>query len=230
MNTSEPAPDTVNDNASFVPITVAIVDDEPEVRRRFELAVRSHSRLSLLFSASTGAQAISLSATRKIDVFLVDLGLPDRDGRDVIRWISAQLPTTLSMVVTVFGDEEHILSSFEAGAVGYLLKDTPSAEIANSIVHLYEGGSPISPTVARSLIRRFSNKHPGAIESEKPVLSDRELEVLRLVEKGLTYDEVAKAMEISWHTVTTYLRRVYRKLQVNSKSQAVFEARQRGIL
>lgn len=230
MNTSEPVTQAVTDDASFVPITVAIVDDEPEVRRRFELAVRAHSRLSLLFSASNGAQAISLSATRKIDVFLVDLGLPDRDGRDVIRWISAQLPNTLSMVVTVFGDEEHILSSFEAGAVGYLLKDTPSAEIANSIVNLYEGGSPISPTVARSLIQRFSSKHTAVSEPETPFLSDRELEVLRLVEKGLTYEEVSKVMEISWHTVTTYLRRVYRKLQVNSKGQAVFEARQRGIL
>lgn len=215
---------------STVPITVAIVEDEPEVRLRFEDAVRQHSRLSLLFSAATAAHAISLSSQRQANVFLVDLGLPDRDGRDVIRWLAAQQPDTLAMVVTVFGDEEHVLSSLEAGAVGYLLKDTPSKEIANRIVELYEGGSPISPSVARSVIRRFVNKQRNPLADIDNPLSDRELEVLKLIEKGMTYEEVSQILGVTWHTVTAYLRRVYRKLQVNSKGQAVFEARQRGIL
>jgi DNA-binding NarL/FixJ family response regulator len=215
---------------STVPITVAIVEDEPEVRLRFEDAVRQHPRLSLLFSAGTATQAISLSSQRQADVFLIDLGLPDRDGRDVIRWLAAQHPDTLAMVVTVFGDEEHVLSSLEAGAVGYLLKDTPSEEIAHRIVELHEGGSPISPSVARSVIRRFVNKQRNPLADIDNPLSERELEVLRLIEKGMTYEEVSQILGVTWHTVTAYLRRVYRKLQVNSKGQAVFEARQRGIL
>ncbi len=213
-----------------LPITVAIVEDEPQVRLRFEDAVRTHPRLSWQFSAANAAEAITLAGQRPADVYLVDLGLPDRDGRDVIRWLVQQQPEALPMVVTVFGDEEHVLSSLEAGAMGYLLKDSPGTEIALSIVELYEGGSPISPSVARSVIRRFTKPPAGLSSDEGNPLSRRELEVLRLIEKGMTYDEVAQVLDLSWHTVTAYLRRVYRKLQVNSRGEAVFEARQRGII
>ena len=216
--------------STSLPITVAIVEDEPEVRLRFEDAIRSHPRLAHIFSASHVSQAITLASARPANVYLIDLGLPDRDGRDFIRWLVAQQPDALPMVVTVFGDETHVVSSLEAGAVGYLLKDTPTDEIPQRIVELYEGGSPISPSVARSLIRRFSN-HPFGlpIAIDNP-LSERELEVLKLIEKGMTYEEVSQILGVTWHTVTSYLRRTYRKLQVNSKSEAVFEARQRGIL
>jgi DNA-binding NarL/FixJ family response regulator len=212
-----------------LPIAVAIVEDEPEVRRRFEDAVRAHPRLSWQFSAGSVAEAIALSGQRPADVYLVDLGLPDRDGRDFIRWLVRQQPDALPMVVTVFGDDEHVLTSLEAGAMGYLLKDAPGSEIAQRIVELHEGGSPISPSVARSVIRRFKAPPGIAVEDDNP-LSQRELEVLRLIEKGMTYDEVAQLLDLSWHTVTAYLRRVYRKLQVHSRGEAVFEARQRGIL
>ena len=215
---------------SNVPITVAIVEDEPEVRLRFESVVRSHPRLSLLFAASTAAQAIELTQRRPADVFLVDLGLPDRDGRDIIKWLTAQYPTALAMVVTVFADEEHVLTSLEAGAVGYLLKDTPSDEMGRHIVELYEGGSPISPSVARSVLKRFIGKKPDSVINVDNPLSERELQVLQLIEKGMSYEEVSEILGITWHTVTAHLRHVYRKLQVNSRGEAVYEARQRGIL
>jgi DNA-binding NarL/FixJ family response regulator len=134
------------------------------------------------------------------------------------------------MVVTVFGDDSHVVSSFEAGAVGYLLKDTPADEIARRIVELHEGGSPISPSVARQLLRRFVGKDVAAAPAVDDPLSERERQVLKLIEKGMTYEEVAETLNISWHTVTAFLRRVYRKLQVNSRAEAVYEARQRGIL
>ena len=127
------------------PITVAVVEGEHAVRTLFEQAVRSNPRLSLAFSAGT---AIELAQARPAQAYLVDLGLPDRDGSDLIRWISARQPQASVMVVTVFGDDNHVVSSFEAGAVGYLLKDTPADEIARLIVELHEGGSPISPSVA----------------------------------------------------------------------------------
>lgn len=215
--------------APHLPIAVGVVEDDPEVRLLFESAVRQHSRLALMYGAATAHQAIEMARLRRVDVLLVDLGLPDSDGRDVIRWFAANQPDVLAMVVTVFADEEHVVSSFEAGAVGYLLKDTPSEQLGQRVVELFEGGSPISPTVARSVIRRFSSASRGATPLDNP-LSQRELEVLRLIEKGLTYEEVATSLGLTWHTVTGYLRRVYRKLEVNSKSQAVFEARQRGIL
>lgn len=217
--------------AALLPITVAVVEDEHAVRTLFETAVRSHPRLSLAFSAGTAGQAIEMALSRPAQVYLVDLGLPDRDGSDLIRWIHAQQPEASVMVVTVFGDDNHVVSSFEAGAVGYLLKDTPADEIARRIVDLHEGGSPISPSVARHLLRRFVGRDtPAAAQRADDPLSDREREVLKLIEKGLTYEEVADALQISWHTVTAFLRRVYRKLQVNSRAEAVYEARQRGIL
>ena len=220
--------------STALPITVAVVEDEHAVRGLFELAVRSHPRLSLAFSAGTAAGAIEAAQARPAQVYLVDLGLPDRDGSDLIRWISAQQPQASVMVVTVFGDDKHVVSAFEAGAVGYLLKDTPVDEIARLIVELHEGGSPISPSVARQLLRRFVGREFGRDSlAASPVddpLSDREREVLKLIEKGMTYDEVATTLNISWHTVTAFLRRVYRKLQVNSRGEAVYEARQRGIL
>lgn len=216
--------------APSLPITVAVVEDEHAVRSLFEAAVRSHPRLSLAFSAGTAAGAIQSAQARPAQVYLVDLGLPDRDGRDLIRWISAQQPEASVMVVTVFGDDDHVVASFEAGAVGYLLKDTPADEIARRIVELHEGGSPISPSVARHLLRRFVGRDMPASQRVDNPLSEREREVLKLIEKGLTYDEVAAALDISWHTVTAFLRRVYRKLQVSSRTEAVYEARQRGIL
>ncbi len=227
---STPTPPPTDAGAAL-PIRVAILEDEPEVRRRFEDALRRNPRLSLVYSAGSVAQAIEMASMRLADVTLVDLGLPDRDGRDFIRWLAQHQPQVLPMVVTVFGDEEHVTSSLEAGAMGYLLKDSPPSEIAKRIVELYEGGSPISPSVARSVIRRFvsSNQRPGATGEVNP-LSRRELEVLRLIEKGMTYEEVAQLLGVSWHTVTAYLRRVYQKLQVNSRTEAVFEARQRGFI
>ncbi|WP_326541641.1 response regulator transcription factor [Pseudorhodoferax sp.] len=214
-----------------LPILVAIVEDEPEVRRRFEEAVRAHPRLSWQFSAGSAAEAIACTERRPADVYLVDLGLPDRDGRDFIRWLVRHQPPALAMVVTVFGDEEHVLSSLEAGAMGYLLKDSPGTEIAQRIVELSEGGSPISPSVARSVIRHFARAgaQPQPVGGDNP-LSKRELEVLRLIEKGMTYDEVGEVLSITWNTVTTHLRRVYHKLQVGSRGEAVYEARQRGLI
>ena len=217
------------------PISVAILEDEVHVRRLFEHAVRADAALSLAFSAQTVKEAKLLAQNSAAQVYLVDLGLPDADGREFIRWVTYEQPGAAVMVVTVFGDDEHIVSSFAAGAVGYLLKDTPASEIAQRIAELVAGGSPISPSVARRMLQHFM---PASSTSAAPLtamplehpLSEREHEVLRLIEKGLSYDEIAHALGITWHTVTGYLRRVYRKLQVNSRGEAVFEARQRGLL
>lgn len=213
-----------------LPIRVGVIEDDPTVRAGFEHAVRMSPRLSLMFSAASGGQGIEMAQAREVDVALIDLGLPDRDGRDVIRWFCAQQSHVLCMVITVFGDDEHVVSSFEAGAVGYLLKDLPAEELGQRVAELFEGGSPISPTVARSVLRCFTSLSSNGKAPVDNPLSERETEVLRLIEKGLTYDEAAQVLGVTWHTVTGYLRRVYRKLEVNSRAQAVFEARMRGIL
>ena len=234
---------TPTGGSAVKPINVAILEDEIHVRRLLEQAVERDPGLQLAFSVQSVQEAIALAQTQTAQVYLVDLGLPDADGRDFIRWVTAHQPEALSMVVTVFGDDEHIISSFKAGAVGYLLKDAPADEIALHIAELVAGGSPISPGIARRLLLQFASGHEAALQNPKlpPVqilaptaltnpLSEREHEVLRLIEKGLSYDEIAGVLGITWHTVTGYLRRAYRKLEVNSRGEAVFEARQRGLL
>jgi DNA-binding NarL/FixJ family response regulator len=240
MALSSPATPVAGPIGTNRPIAVAVLEDEAHVRRMFESAIDADPSLQLSFSAQTVAQAKALAQTYAAQVYLVDLGLPDADGREFIRWVTENQPGAQVMVVTVFGDDEHIVSSFAAGAVGYLLKDAPADEIALHIGELVGGGSPISPSVARRMLQHFRTQHASlagragqpAPEQlpEGQALSAREHEVLCLIEKGLTYEEVAQALGITWHTVTSYLRRVYRKLEVNSRSEAVFEARQRGML
>lgn len=226
--------------SAALPTAVAVLEDEAHVRRMFEAAIAADAGLQLTFSAQTVAQAKELAQTHAAQVYLVDLGLPDADGREFIRWVTENQPGASVMVVTVFGDDERIVSSFAAGAVGYLLKDAPADEIAQHIAELVSGGSPISPSVARRMLQHFkAQQAPLATPARPPAvaqdpaeqaLSPREHEVLCLIEKGLTYEEIAQVLGITWHTVTGYLRRVYRKLEVKSRGEAVFEARQRGLL
>ena len=140
---------------STQPISVAVLEDESEVRKMFEAAVQADPGLRLCFSAQTVAEAQAMAQSQPAQVYLVDLGLPDADGREFIRWVSTHQPDASVMVVTVFGDDEHIVSSFAAGAVGYLLKDAPASEIAQRIAELVSGGSPISPSVARRMLQHF---------------------------------------------------------------------------
>lgn len=227
--------------SAALPTAVAVVEDEAHVRKMFEAAIAADAGLQLTFSAQTVAQAVALAQTHAAQVYLVDLGLPDADGREFIRWVTENQPGASVMVVTVFGDDERIVSSFAAGAVGYLLKDASADEIAQHIAELVSGGSPISPSVARRMLQHFKARQaplasPASLQAQtaqdstEQALSPREHEVLSLIEKGLTYEEIGQVLGITWHTVTGYLRRVYRKLEVKSRGEAVFEARQRGLL
>jgi len=219
-------------------IGVLIVEDEPEFLNRFSQAVRSDANLHLLGAVSDGAEAIALLNDVVPDVMLVDLGLPDIDGVQLIRHAAARCPGTDVLVVTMFGDDEHVLASIEAGATGYLLKDTSIERIVASICEIRAGGSPISPTIARKVLTRFraapaaapaSNGVPGATTETSP-LSARETDILRLVSKGLSCAEVGEHLSISNHTVVTHVKNIYRKLAVHSRGEAIFEAGQLGLL
>jgi DNA-binding NarL/FixJ family response regulator len=168
-------------------------------------------------------------------VLLVDLGLPDGSGIDVIRAAHAQQPACNIMVSTTFGDEMHVMQSLEAGASGYLLKDSTSKDMLDEIRSLHGGGSPISPLIARQILTRFRRDDQAAAKpvtsSKQPAtLSAREQEVLEYITKGYTSDEIAGLIAVSRHTVLTYVRRIYAKLEVNSKTEAIYEARHQGLL
>jgi DNA-binding NarL/FixJ family response regulator len=212
--------------------SVLIVEDDLRFRDAFTRAISFADDMTLVGSAADFASGFK-QLEKRPDVLLVDLQLPDGNGIDLIREVSRSLPNCDVMVVTIFGDERHVLDSIEAGATGYLLKDLPANELVEQIRVLRAGGSPISPVIARQLLTRFSSdKAPrGTLEAEVVApLSDQEIKVLTLSAKGFSYDEIAKLMEVSRHTVQTYVKRSYRKLQVNSKVEALSEARRLKLL
>jgi DNA-binding NarL/FixJ family response regulator len=208
--------------------TVFVVEDDGPTRARLVRAVEADERLSLAGAAGTARDGIEGLRLEAPDVLLVDLGLPDRSGMDVIRAARQLSADTQAMVVTVFGDEKTVVGAIEAGARGYLLKDGSEAEIADAILELHAGGSPISPQIARHLLRRF--QEPQSLPQDGPRLSEREREILDGVVRGFTFSELASALGISRHTVTTHVRHIYRKLEVRSRAEAVYEALSLGLV
>lgn len=213
---------------------VLVVDDESVFLRRFCEAVAAEPKLSLCGSATTVAAACALLDRTAPDVVLVDLGLPDGSGIDVIRHAVAGHPDRDVIVITMFGDDGHVLDSIRAGATGYLLKDALPRDIAGAVLQVRGGGSPISPAIARRVLQSLQHAGPAQAAADDrdgaPLLSRRETEVLRLVAKGLSFKEVGAALDISSHTVITHVKRVYQKLAVHSRGEAVYEASQMGLL
>lgn len=208
--------------------TVLVVEDDGPTRARLARAVEADPRLRLAGAAGTAREGVALLRREAPDVLLVDLGLPDRNGIEVIRAARQLAADTQAMVVTVFGDEKSVVGAIEAGARGYLLKDGAESEIAEAILELRAGGSPISPQIARHLLRRF--QEPAPAREGGPSLTEREREILDCVVRGFTFPEIAKALAISSHTVTTHVRHIYRKLEVRSRSEAVYEALSLGLV
>jgi DNA-binding NarL/FixJ family response regulator len=228
--------------ASPTPLTVALVEDDVAFQEAFRTALAGASDLSMAGVAATAAEARAMLATPPVDVLVVDLGLPDGSGVDIIGEAHRRWPACAIMVATTFADERHVIASIEAGASGYLLKDSPLPTIAQDIRVLHGGGSPISPRIARQVLMRFraDAQPPGAGAGEGggeavdksaiPSLSDREKETLQLITRGFSFEEIAELMGVSRNTVLTFVRRIYAKLEVRSKTEAVFEARAYGLL
>jgi DNA-binding NarL/FixJ family response regulator len=205
-------------------MSVLIVEDDTRFREAFAQAIEDADDMTLLGSAADYASGLALLG-KSPDILLVDLKLPDGNGIDLIREAARRIPDCDVMVVTIFGDERHVLDSIEAGATGYLLKDLPPAELVEQIRVLHAGGSPVSPIIARQLLTRFAAGAAPSNTAQTPLLSEQETRVLTLSSKGFSYDEIAALMQVSRHTVQTYVKRSYRKLQVNSKVDALDEAR-----
>jgi len=218
------------------PVTVALVEDDSRVRERFERVIATEPSLRCLFSASTAHELLAWFGENVVDVLLVDLGLPDTPGLEVIRRARRMQPACAVMVITMFGDEANMLQAFEAGAGGYLLKDGTEADLAAHVLSLHGGGSPMSPIIARQLLVRWQADTPHAApavpvaEGGPVALSKRESEVLNLVARGFIYPEIAQQMGLSVSTIQTHVRNIYGKLDVHNKTEAVFEARQLGLL
>lgn len=211
------------------PISVVIVEDDERFRAAFTAVVAEAPDLRLAGAAGDLPQGLQLLREQRPDVLLVDLGLPSGSGIELIRFAHDHLPQTDVMVITVFGDEPHVMASLEAGATGYLLKDSGAADLTEQIRALRAGGSPISPVIARQLLLRLAPDPAPTAESEA-LLSAQERQVLTLSAKGFSFEEIARMLGVSRHTVMTYVKRSYRKLQVHSKTEAIYEARKLGLV
>ncbi len=210
------------------PISVVIVEDDERFRAAFATSVAEAPDMRLAGSAGDLAPGLRLLREQRPDVLLVDLGLPGGSGVELIRYANDHLPDTDVMVVSVFGDEPHVMASLEAGATGYLLKDAQAADVTEQIRSLRAGGSPISPVIARQLLLRLTPQAAPVVD--EALLSPQERQVLTLSAKGFNFEEIARMLEVSRHTVMTYVKRSYRKLQVHSKTEAIYEARKLGLV
>ena len=208
--------------------SVLIIEDDPQFRAAFTNAVLGAADLRLAGAADDLPDGIRLLEQTVPDVLLVDIGLPSGSGIDLIRHANQHFPKCDVMVVTVFGDERHVLQCIEAGATGYLLKDSKSIDIVDQIRALREGGSPISPMIARKLLGRFMHKQ--CTSEIAHCLSAQERSVLEMSSKGYSYEEIAGLLGLSRHTIGTYVKRIYQKLHVHNKSEAIYEARKQGLL
>ena len=217
--------DPISEQADQASVRVVVVEDDARFRAAFAAAIEGSDGLILQAQATGLREGLALLAQPPADVLLVDLGLPDGSGVDLIKATRLAWPECDIMVSSVFGDEAHVLRSIEAGAVGYLLKDSEPHRIVEQIRSLKAGGSPISPLIARQVLARL---RPASVSGESS-LSARESAVLDFITKGFSYDDIARLLEVSRSTVVTYVRRIYAKLQVNSKTEAVYEARKLGL-
>lgn len=227
---------------------ILIVEDDPQMRDFFAASVERSSQLSLAGCVGTLAEARAWldDPAHAVDVLLVDLGLPDGSGLDVIRHAVGLHPACESLVISMFGDEDNVLASIEAGALGYIHKDSTPDDIASTILEMKSGASPISPMIARRVLSKYMSlrdgrdgrvipapaplPEPTAAPQAKSLLSTREHEVLELIARGFSYADIARLQAVSVHTVQTHIKNLYRKLAVRSRGEAVFEATQLGLL
>ena len=229
---------------------VLIVEDDPVTREFFVRCVSGCAQLALVDAVATvqdACAALDIQGGR-VDVLLTDLGLPDGSGLDVIRHALACNPTLEPLVVSMFGDDENVLAAIEAGALGYIHKDSTPEDVAQVILDMRAGASPISPMIARRVLAKYrmhtanvlvvpENKAQAATETiadggaeSGGLLTPREQQVLALIARGFSYSEIARLEGLSVHTVQTHIKRLYAKLSVHSKTEAIFEASRMGLL
>lgn len=209
-------------------IRVAIVEDDAEAVERIRTALAADGSLLIVAIAGNVADGKACVDAGGFDVLLCDLGLPDGSGISLIRYAAQKYKDIDIIVITIFAEQSKVLDSIRAGARGFLLKDERFGECAEGIREVRRGGSPISPTIARQLLKEFQPREKDAKAVE--LLSKREAEVLNLLARGFSFLEIGDLLSISRSTVATYVKNIYQKLEVNSRSEAVFEASSLGII
>ena len=217
------------------PIRVALVDDDAYYRDMFVSAVQGHSALVLDHVACSGHVMLEWLQDHCPDVLLVDLGLPDVPGLDIIKFGATRWPQLNMAVVTLFSDAPNVMACLEAGAMGYVLKQSVGFDVINAILDIHSGGVPMSPGIARYVLQRLKQTGSAAVSATPVtcvdvVLTERESTILDYIARGFRVSEVAQLLSVQSSTVSTHLKSIYSKLAVHSKTEAVYEASRLGLI
>jgi DNA-binding NarL/FixJ family response regulator len=211
-------------------IGVLVADDQQLVRSGFRMILRSDPAIEVLGEAGDGVEAVSLARELKPDVVLMDVRMPKLDGIAATRLLVQEPEPPRVLVLTTFDLDEYVFGALRAGASGFLLKDAPEEQLLAAIRVAADGGALFSPGVTRRLIERFAQLGETAGPSAVDELSPRELEVLRLIARGLTNAEIATQLVVSEHTIKTHVARILQKLDLRDRTQAVILAYECGFV
>ncbi len=201
-------------------IRIALVEDDDKIRKNLIDMIEGSEGLRCVAAYSNAEEALRDIEDKTPDIVLMDINLPEMDGIECTRKLKAILPDLLIVMLTVYEDINKIFRSLQAGAVGYLLKSTPHQEIISALKEVSKGGSPMSAQIARKVVQSFHK--PAELKRDSKIqLTKREEEILDLLSRGFLYKEIAAELLISHDTVHNHLRKIYEKLQVHSRTEAV---------
>jgi two-component system, NarL family, response regulator LiaR len=202
-------------------IHVIIVEDDEPTRQGLVDMLSHESDIAVLADFASVEDALGSPHWTNCDILLTDIGLPGKSGIDLIRMMNDEKPNVQSVVLTVFEDDDHVFDALRAGANGYLLKTARASAVVNALLEVADGGSPMTGTIARKVLSSFKEKD----ELHSDDLTDRENQILRKLADGLRYKEIADDFGVSTETIRTHIRNIYRKLQVQSKIEAINKLR-----
>ena len=203
------------------PIKVCLVEDVKEVRDGMVSLLTLDERFEMLASYSDGESAIENLPVWEADIVILDINLPGMSGIDCLRRVKRLCPHSQFIMFTIYEDDEKVFEALQGGANGYLLKKTPLSKITDLLVELYEGGAPMSTQIARKVIERI---HVQEADYDRTNISNREYEILKWLAKGLLYKEIADRLKITTGTVRQHIHRIYEKLHVQNRTEAINKA------
>lgn len=207
--------------------TAFILEDIPASQIWLSEVLRdSFSGVEIISSMGVADALIALPRLPTVDIALIDLNLPDGSGLQVIEWFNHHSPKTICVVASIYDDDKHIFPAIRAGAHGYLLKDQPQSSIVQALNGILTGQPPLSPAIARRLLSHFYVQEA----SQKDLLTEREKEVLSIIAKGMTMAETAKILGLKPNTVASYVKDIYRKLNVSSRAEVTMAAQRMGLI